>query len=116
MGLVDPLPELVLIDVPFILAELLLDGLHLFAKIILPLRFVDPFLNFGLDLRPELELLHKLREDQHDELQPLSDIQALQDLLLFRHAHRQHRGDDVRDGVRLVDIQNDGELFIGQVR
>src|SRR5439155_21632425 len=64
-----------------VLAELILDGLHLLAEDVLTLRLVEGLLDLALALRLELQDLVLLREEDRDELESLDDRVGLEELL-----------------------------------
>src|SRR5207248_10081996 len=95
----------------FVLAELLLDGLHLLAEDVLALRLVEGLLDLALDLRLELEDFVLLREEDRDELEPLDDRVRLEELLALLEREIRARCDEVREvrGVLRV-LRGHGEL------
>ena len=90
------------------LAELLLDGLHLFAQEVLALVLADLRLHLRLNLRPELEDFELLDENAVQAVHPRPDVERFQDFLLHRGADgRERRGDEIGQPARLGDV--DGE-------
>ena len=81
-----------------VLAQLALDRLQLLAEDVLPLGLVHLGLDLALDLPLELEDLDLAREERADELEPLLDVDRLEQLLalLGRHvgAVRHHVGEE----------------------
>src|SRR3989454_3438959 len=83
------------------LAELLLDRLHLLTQVVLALRLRHLGLDVGLDLGAQLEDLRLLPERADEPLEPLLDVDRLEQLLLERRRQRrQRRHDQIREGAR----------------
>ena len=61
-----------------LLAQFLLDGLHLLAQVVLALRLLYPVLHFGLDLVAQLLDFEFLRQVLVDLLQTHPDVGRLQ--------------------------------------
>ncbi len=80
-GGLDLLAKLVDLRGAVIVAELLLDRLHLLAQDVLALRLVEGLLHVILDLRLHLQDLVLLREEDREEPQPLDDALHLEELL-----------------------------------
>ena len=98
-GGLDLLAELVDLGLlRVVLAQLALDRLELLAEDVLPLGLVHLGLDLALDLPLELEDLDLAREERADELEPLLDVDRLEQLLalLGRHvgAVRHHVGEE----------------------
>ncbi len=96
-------------DGRIVLAELLLDGLHLLAQDVLALGLVHLGLDLGLDAALELEDLDLLGEELARQPQPIRDVDGLQQLLALlgrhlravgRHVGQQAAVDDVAGGDR----------------
>jgi len=80
----EPLPQLLRLGGLYVsLAQLILDGLQLLAKVVFPLPFVDLASRLGLYLLGDLHQLHLARQQRSGALQPLLDIQGLKDCLLL---------------------------------
>ena len=90
-------------------AELLLDGLHLLAQIVVALRLLDLVLDFGLDLVAKLLDFELFGEVLIDALKARGDVGGFEQLLLVgRSQERQRRGDEVDQPAGLLDIHGDG--------
>ena len=111
-GGLDLLAELVDLGLlRVVLAQLALDRLELLAEDVLPLGLVHLGLDLALDLPLELEDLDLAGEERADELEPLLDVDRLEQLLalLGRHvgAVRHHVGEE----AGLGDVaRGDGRL------
>ena len=97
-GLLDLVAQLVDLGLlRVVLTELALDGLQLLAEDVLALGLVHLGLDFGLDLALQLEDLDLLGEEVRDELQPLGDVDRLEQLLALLGGHvgavRHHVGE-----------------------
>ncbi len=96
-----------------LLAQFLLDGLHLLAQVVLALRLLHPVLHFALDLVAKLLNLQLLGQVLVDLLQADVDVGRLQHVLLVACGERrQRRGDEVDHAAGIVDIRrNRGQLI-----
>ena len=94
-----------------VLAQLALDGLELLAQDVLALGLVHLGLDLGLDLALQLEDLDLAAEEARDELQPLGDVDRLEQLLALLGGHVRAVGDHVGEQARLGDVaRRDGGL------
>ena len=94
-----------------VLAQLALDGLQLLAQDVLALGLVHLGLDFGLDAALELEDLDLVGEERRDELEPLGDVDRLEQLLALLGGHVRAVGDHVGEQARLGDVAGrDGRL------
>jgi hypothetical protein len=115
LDLLAKLGELLTALVAF--AELLLDRLELLAQVVLPLGLGHLALDLRVDLRPELENLHFLRERFHQRLEPRLDVGRLEKrLALDRGQGRQGGGDQVDHPARVADRGYQGQQVVGQRR
>ena len=88
-GVFDLLFQIFDVALAFVLlAEFLLDGLHLLAQVVLALRLLHAILHFALDLVAQLLDLEFLREVLVDLLQPHVDVERFQRVLLVRRRKR----------------------------
>src|SRR5438552_4407604 len=94
-GLFDLLLELAQLRATLVLAELLLDRLHLLAEDVLALCLVEGLLDLALDLRLQLEDLVLLREEDREELEALDERPRLEELLALLEREVGTRGDEV---------------------
>src|SRR5215470_5482766 len=111
LGLFDLILDLGELAAAFLVAELLLDGLHLLVEIILAL----PLLHLPLDARADafFDLEHgdlALHQAQH-LLESLSDRIGFENSLLVGDLHREMRGERVGDAAVVVDLLNDADDF-----
>ena len=95
-----------------LLTQLALDGLHLLAQDVLALGLVHLRLDFGLDAALELVDLDLVGEECRDELEPLDDVDRLEQLLaLLGDSCPGEYADHVREQARLGDVAgSDGGL------
>ena len=112
-GLLDLFAQLVDLGLLRVfLAQLALNGLELLAQDVLALRLVHLGLDFGLDLALQLEDLDLMRQEGRDELQPLVDIDCLEQLLALLRTHVRAVGDHVGEQPGLGDVaRGDGRLW-----
>ena len=94
-----------------VLAQLALDRLELLAQDVLALGLVHLGLDLGLDPALELEDLDLVREEVGDELEPLDDVDRLEQLLALLGGHVRAVGDHVGQQPGLADVaRGDGGL------
>src|SRR5882672_8008278 len=98
-----------------VVAELLLDGLHLLAQDVFALRLVEGLLDLALDLLLQLEDLVLLREEDTEEAQPLDDRLLLEELLALLEGQVRAGRDEVREVGRIVGVLR-GHRELGQDR
>ena len=111
LGLLDLVFELGELVLAVLVAELLLDRLHLLVEVVLALRL----LHLPLDARADalLDLQHRdfaLHQAEH-LLQPLGDRRRLQDLLLVGNLDREMRRDRVGELGVVLDLLDDADDF-----
>ncbi len=115
-GLLDLLPELV--ELPLLvvsLAQLLLDGLHLLAEVVLALVLLELGLDLALDLVADLEDLEVLGQDLVDALEADLHVQDLEELLLLGRAQGlEAPGDEVGQARRVLDVRGQGLELVGE--
>ena len=102
LDLVAQLVDLGLLRV--VLAELALDGLQLLAEDVLALGLVHLGLDLGLDPALQLEDLDLAVEERRDELEPLDDVDGLEQLLALLGGHVRAVRDHVGEQARLGDV------------
>ena len=66
-------------------AQLLLDGLHLLAQIIIPLAFVDVVPDFGLNFIAQFQNFHLVINQASQSFETLLHIGNIQHFLFFFH-------------------------------
>ena len=99
------------------LTEFLLNGLHLFAQVILTLALRHLILNVRLNLGAELQHLHFPCQLPVQAFQPNLELKAFQDFLLFGTGERRKiGGDKIGKPARLIDIHHYGLQVIRQRR
>ena len=100
-----------------LLAEFLLDGLHLLAQVVFALRLLHAVLDFGLDLVAQLLNFQFLGQMLVDFFQTHTNVGRLERLLLVGGGERrQRRGDEVHQASRLFDVHGDGRKLVGKGR
>ncbi len=98
-----------------LLAQFLLDGLHLLAEIVIALRLLNLILHFVLDLGAQLLHLDFLGEVSIQELEAGGNSRSFKQLLLvFGGQERQGRGDKIDQPAGVFDVGGDGAQFIRQ--
>jgi hypothetical protein len=98
-------------------AELLLNGLHLLAKEVLPLVSPDLRLHLGLDFRTKLENLELLDQHPVQRVEARMHLPCLEHLLLHLRADgRQTRGDEVREPSGIGDVRGERLQVVGEER
>ena len=116
MASVEALAEFLDLRGPLVLfAQLLLDGLQLFPQVIFPLGFVDPLPHLGLNLGADFQDGKLLGERKVGLLQPLPDIERLQDALFVGKRKIQGGSDEIGQSSRLVDIHGHDRQLSGKV-
>ena len=111
LGLLDLLFQLGQLVATFLVAQLLLDRLHLFVEVVLALRL----LHLALDARADalLDLQHgdlALHQAEH-LLQPLRDRDGFEHGLLVGDLHREMRGDGVAELAVVLDLLDHADDF-----
>ncbi len=104
LGLLDLVLELGELVAALLVAELLLDRLHLLVEVVFALGLLHLALDAGADAL--LDLQHRdlaLHQAQH-LLQPLAHRGGLEDALLVGDLHREMRGDGIGDAAVIVDL------------
>jgi hypothetical protein len=97
--------------------ELLLDGLHLLAEVVLALVLLELGLDLALDLVADLEHLEVLGEDPVDPLEPGADVDDLEKLLLLgRVQGAEAARDEVGQTARVLDVGGQRLQLVGQRR
>ena len=117
-GIVDLLAQLFDLALALVLlAQFLLDGLHLLAQVVVALRLLHLVLHFVLDLGAQLLHLDFLGQMLVEQFEAGVDARSLEQfLLLVRGQERQRGGDEVHQAAGLVDIGGDGPQFVGKGR
>ena len=87
-----------------VLAELLLDRLHLLAQDVLALGLVHLGLDLALDAALQLEHLDLLGQELADHAQPIGDVDRLEQLLALLGAHLRAVGDHVGQQPAIGDV------------
>ena len=109
LDLVAELVDLGLLGI--VVAQLPLDGLELLAEDVLPLGLVHLGLDLALDLPLELQDLDLAGKEARDELEPLLDIDGLEELLALLGGHVGAVGHHVGEEAGLGDVAGgDGGL------
>ncbi len=110
LDLLAKLVDLCLLRV--LLTQLALDGLHLLAQDVLALGLVHLRLHFGLDPTLELVDLDLVGEERGGDLQPLGNVDRLEQLLALLRGHVRGVRGHVREQARLGDVAGrDGRLW-----
>ena len=92
-----------------------MDGLHLLAQVVLPLRLLDLVLHLGLNLRTQLLDLKLLGQVTVNHLQSALHVISFEDLLfVFGRKKWQGRGDKIHQTARLVDVDGHGLQLVGE--
>ena len=111
--LLAQLVELALLVVAF--PELLLDGLHLLAQVVLALVLLQLRLDLALDLVADLQHLQVLDQHLVQALEPGAHVERLQHLLLLRRGEAgQAGGDEVGQAARVLDVRGQGLQLVGE--
>ena len=98
-----------------LLAQLLLDGLHLLAQIVVALRLLHLVLHLGLDLGAELLHLDLLGQQLVQLIEPLDHAGGFEQYLLVVGGQEgQRRGDKVNQARGLLDVGRDGAQLVGE--
>ncbi len=107
LGLVDPLLELGEFVLAILLvAQFLLDGLHLLVQVVLALRLLHLPLDAGTDALLHLQDRDLALHQPEHALQPFRDGAERQDLLLLGDLDRQMRGDGIGELGIIVDLRH----------
>ncbi len=97
-----------------VLAELLLDGLHLLAKEIFALLIGQVLLGLLADVAGQLQDFEPMAERRQHLVQPRLDVDRLQDLLAFLRLHVHEAGDQIGAlGGRVQPLDGVAELRRG---
>ena len=98
-----------------LLAQLLLDGLHLLAQVVLALRLLHAVLHFALDLVAQLLDFQLLGQVLVDLLQPDTNVGRLQHVLLVAGGERrQGRSDEINHAAGIVDVSGHRRKLVRQ--
>ena len=90
-------------------AQLLLDGFHLFAQVILSLALRNLVLNIGLNLGPELQDFNFPHQLPVQPFQPDLQIKTFQQFLLLGAGKRREVGsDEICQPAGIVNVHDDG--------
>src|SRR6266540_7048012 len=103
-GLLDLVLELLELGALVVLAQLLLDRLHLLAEDVLALGLVERRLDLALDLLLQLEDLVLLRQEHAEVAQPLDDVARLEQVLALLQREIRARCDEVGEVRRVVGV------------
>ncbi len=104
----DAVAEFVdLVRARVVLAELVLDGAHLFAQELLALVAARVFARLALHLLLHLEDFEFLREDLADLHETLGGIEGLEDFLRFADLETEVRSHEVGETTRIRDLFDD---------
>src|SRR6266498_527129 len=104
LDLLDLVLELAELVASLLVAELILDRLHLLVEIVLTLRLLHLALDARADALLDLEPGDLALHQAEYPLQPLGDRRRLQNRLLFEDLHGQVGGDRVGDPAIVVDL------------
>ena len=96
-----------LLDFAVALAELGLDGLHLLAQHVLPLRVGHLLFGARLDLSLQLEHVDFARERRRHGVELDDDAVFFEQPLLVLRLHVEQAGQQVRDAQRIVDVADE---------
>jgi hypothetical protein len=96
-------------------AQLLLDGLHLLAQVVLALVLLQLGLDLALDLVADLEHLEVFHQDLVEPIEPRADLEDLQHLLLLRGGQRRQAArDEVGEARGILDVRGQGLQLVGE--
>ena len=98
-----------------VLAEFLLDRLHLFVEVIFALGPLHLRLHAGLDLFLDLQDRHFALHQPVDLLEPLVDREGFEQFLFLRHLDAEVTGDEIGELGGLVGVGDGRERFLGDV-
>ena len=114
----DLLAQIVDLALAFVLlAQLLLNGLHLLAQIVVALRLLHLVLHFALDLGAQLLDFDLLGEVLVELLETRDDRRRVEQLLLVVGGQkRQRRGNEVDQPAGILDVGGNGPQFVGEGR
>ena len=99
-----------------LLAELVLDRLHLLAQDPLALALLHLGVDLALDLRADGDDVELAGEDLGELAQALADVDLLQQRLALLAADAQRAGDQVAEGGRVVEVDDRHLELLGEVR
>ena len=99
-----------------LLAELLLDRLHLLAQDPLALALLHLGVDLALDLRADGDDVELAGEDLGEPAQALADVDLLEQRLALLAADPQGAGDQVAERRRVVEVDDRHLQLLGQVR
>ena len=115
-GLVDLLAQLVDLGLGLVgLAQLVLDGLHLLAKDVLPLALIHLRLDLVLDLGAELQHFQLPVHEGREAAQALGKVDLLEQFLLVFSLQTHGGGYEVAERRRVVDVGCRQLQLVGQV-
>ena len=109
LGLLDLVLELGELVLAFLVAELLLDRLHLLVEVVLALRLLHLALDARADALLDLQDGDFALHQAEHLLQPLGDRRRLQDRLLVGNLDREMRGDRVGELGVVLDLLDDAD-------
>ncbi len=95
--------------------QLFLDGLHLLPEIVFPLGLIHVLLHLRLDLIAQFQNLNLPVQEQVNLVEPLMDINHLQESLFFRCVNVQVRGNEVGQNGGRFNITDHRPQFGGEV-
>ena len=104
LGVRDRLAQLVELALRVVLAELLLDRLQLLAQHVLALALVELALRLLADLARQLQHLDAVRQELDDAIEPVADLQRLEDRLLLGRLDVDEPADHVGERARRLDV------------
>ena len=100
-----------------LLAEFLLDRLHLLAQIVVALRLLHLVLHLGLDLVAQLLDFELLGQMLVERSRRATNVRGLQQLLLLVGGQKRQRGgDEVHQPARIFNVQRDRLQLVRQGR
>ncbi len=106
LGLLDLVLELGQLVAAVLVAEFLLNGLHLLIQVVLALGLLHLPLDAGTDALLDLQHRDLALHQREHALQPLGDGRDLEDRLLVGDLDREVRGDRVGELRGLVDLDH----------
>ncbi len=114
----DLLPQLLDILLALVqLADFLLDGLQLFAQVVIALRLLHLVLDFGLDLVAQLLDFGFLGQMLVDALHAQHHVGRLQQFLLVGGGQERQRGsNEIDQAPGIFNIERDGLQLVGKGR
>ena len=99
-----------------LLAELVLDRLHLLAQDPLALALLHLGVDLALDLRADGDDVELAREDLAQAEQALADVDLLEQRLALLAADPQRAGDQVAERRRVLEVDDRHLQLLGEVR